>query len=203
MLFTFFKINNREQKRDDSPHFFNELKEKIENNPTTWISDHNEDYFIFDFHTKIFCKSIIYSINEQNFLLINSFDKTKINNITSFFSESFNLFPNTMKISTNSFKKIMELKYQIVELDAIIHDPIVEEISISGTDIHDAEFYQIIMEKGEIQKITIYFDEIEGDRIGSVVKLFSDSKMSVIPELDPQELLKIFKIIVQEIAIDQ
>ncbi|MDD1690627.1 MAG: hypothetical protein LUQ66_08210 [Methanoregula sp.] len=86
-------------------------------------------------------------------------------------------------------------------MEAIIHGPILEEITISGSDIHDAEFYQLIMEKGEIRKVVVYLDTIQNLQIGAVIKIFSDGKISIIPEIQVDRVVSIFDKILKGLEI--
>jgi hypothetical protein len=196
MLFTFFKIENHSH---DLNKIFNCFTNNDNIESVTWNQE-KKSFQIF-FNNSELSKCVVVQIADYQFLLVNTFDKEKIKNTLSFFSEVFPVSFRPIEIATNEFKKILNTDYQIVELVAIINGPITEEITLSGVDIHEAEFYQLMMEKGEIRKIVIFLPFPQNDQVGTVVKIFFDGKFSIIPEIKNDLVITIFEKIMKGLEI--
>lgn len=196
MLFTFFEIKSPASIVKDIHNFL--AHKSYSDDPRFQEVDNS---LILYFSQSGFSNCIITQFDDKPYLLANTFDISKIQKIESFLSINFQMTITPVKISTTSFKNILKLNYPIIELDAIIHEPIYEEISISGTDIQNSEFYKLIIEEGEIQKLVFYLDSIDDERIGGVIKIFHDGKISIIPELKLETIPKLFNHILKRLEI--
>lgn len=196
MLYSFYNVDNGQINLNDI-----QKKLVIIEDPPLKIYRQEKIIFI-DFQMQSNIKSIILNHREKSYVFINAFERAKIDIVTNFFKNILNINFSPVHISTDSFKKMIKLDYQIVEMDATLHDPIIEDISISGTNIHEAELYNLIMNKGEIQKIVIYFDKLNIIKIGAVVKLFAEGKINIIPEFNEDTVSIIFNKILEGLEID-
>jgi hypothetical protein len=196
MLFTFFEITILSENLID---IHNQLIKK--QSGIFQLLNEKENFIIINFPQSEYSNCIITKFDNQAYILVNTFDKSKIAELESFFSSNFQISFNSIKIATDSFKKILKFNYPIIELDAICHEPIFEEISISGTDIRNNELFQLTIENCEIQKLVIYIDSIGSEKRGGVVKIFFDGKFSIIPEFKFDIIPYLFTQLLKELEI--
>lgn len=158
-------------------------------------------YFTYNSENNLICIPIIF--RKKLFLLLNTFDGEKAQTFKSFIQTNIGLSMSNKELHNDSFKNLINSKSKIVEISAIINDQIVEEISISGSDLQNSSLYDLIMDKGHIRKIVLYADEIGTDKIAALVKIFSDGKFSIIPEIDIGTVVSLVSDLFERFKLEQ
>jgi len=135
------------------------------------------------------------------FFLLNTFENNKITKFKSLFENATSLSLSIMVFSSDSLKRMLNENGKIVEITAIIHDFVTDEISISGSDLRSSEFYDSIINKGEIKKLVMYLDE-PTKNLQALIKIFSDGRISIIPELEFVKVKSLLSYLLERLKIE-
>lgn len=173
MLFKLLKVESKD-KNEEILNFIDKRKELN----VVFFGQNETLYFSLPDEPNV--KIVPLFFDNNLFFLLNTFDIGKIEKIKLWFEHITNSPFSIFTFSNDFFKKMLDENDKIVEINAVIHDFITDEISISGSDLHSSEFYETIIKKGEIKKIVLYLDEPEQ----ALIKVFYDGRISIIPELD-------------------
>ena len=194
MLFKIVKITNGDERED----LLKVLSETNEINP---VFDDNNKLLCLNYNTEFELKVIPLFFKEDLFFLLNTFEKRKIDNFKTWFEGITNSSFSLITFTNNSFKGMINENGKIVELTAIIHDYVTNEVSISGSDLKSSEFHTSIIEKGEIKKIVLYLDDDVGD-LKALIKIFSDGRIGIIPEFEFEKAKSLVTYVLERLEIE-
>lgn len=194
MLFKIVKITNGNEKEDS-------LKVLSETNEINPVFDDKKELLYLNYNTDFELKVIPLFFNESLFFLLNTFEKSKIDNFKIWFEGITDSPLSEITFTNDSFKGMINGNGKIVELTAIIHDYVTDEISISGSDLKSSEFYTSIIEKGEIKKIVLYLDEPD-ENLKALLKIFYDGRISIIPELEFKQIKSLITYVLKRLKIE-
>jgi len=166
---------------------------------TKLVYNENNDIFYFHYIPEKEILVIPIPFEQKLAFLINTFEKDKVLSFISSFKNIISLDISRVHFKNQSFKNIVSSNCSVVEISAIVNDSMLEEISISGSDIKNSEFYKMILDNGEINKIVLYLDV---DHFNCVVKVFVDGKISIIPELNSNQTKLVFSHLLKRLEIE-
>ena len=193
MLFKIVKITSDKNHND----LFNLLSE---NDEIEYVLDDSNELLYFS-HENDFEMKIVPLIFNENFLfLFNTFENSRIENFKKWFENIADSSFSVITFTNDSFKKIIDGDCKIVEMTAIIHDCVTDEISISGSDLKTSEFYTSIIEKGEIKKLVLYLDYDEN--LNALMKIFYDGRISIIPEFEFKRVKSLVTYVLERLEIE-
>ena len=193
MLFKIVKITS------DKNH--NDLSNLLSDNDEieSVLDDSNE--LLYFSHENDFEMKIVPLIFNGNFLfLFNTFENRRIEFFKKWFENIADSSFSAITFTNNSFKEIINGDCKIVEMTAIIHDSVTDEISISGSDLKTSEFYTSIIEKGEIKKLVLYLDYDEN--LNALMKIFYDGRISIIPEFEFKRVKSLVTYVLERLEIE-
>ena len=193
MLFKIVKITS------DKNH--NDLSNLLSDNDEieSVLDDSNE--LLYFSHENDFEMKIVPLIFNENFLfLFNTFENRRIEFFKKWFENIADSSFSAITFTNNSFKEIINGDCKIVEMTAIIHDSVTDEISISGSDLKTSEFYTSIIEKGEIKKLVLYLDYDEN--LNALMKIFYDGRISIIPEFEFKRVKSLVTYVLERLEIE-
>jgi len=194
MLFKIVKITSN-KKNDDLLKFLSETSEI-----DTFFDEKNEIlYFSYDDDLKM--KVVPLFFNGNFLFLLNTFEKRKIDNFKIWFEDIADSLLSVINFTNDSFKEMINGNCKIVEMTAIIHDNVTDEISISGSDLQTSEFYTSIIEKGEIKKLVLYLDD-DNENLKALMKIFYDGRISIIPELEFKQVKSLVTYVLERLEIE-
>lgn len=194
MLFKIVKITSS-KKNDDLLKFLSGTNEI-----DTFFDDKNEIlYFSYDDDFKM--KVVPLFFNGNFLFLLNTFEKRKIDNFKIWFEDIADSLLSVINFTNDSFKEMINGNCKIVEMTAIIHDNVTDEISISGSDLQTSEFYTSIIEKGEIKKLVLYLDD-DDENLKALMKIFYDGRISIIPELEFKQVKSLVTYVLERLEIE-
>jgi len=193
MLFKIVKITSDKNHND----LFNLLSgtDEIES-----VLDDSNELLYFNYKND-FEMNIVPLIFNGNFLfLFNTFENRRIDIFRQWFEGIANSSFSVITFTNDSFKEIIDGDCKIVEMTAIIHDSVTDEISISGSDLKTSEFYTSIIEKGEIKKLVLYLDYDEN--LNALMKIFYDGRISIIPEFEFKRVKSLVTYVLERLEIE-
>lgn len=194
MLFKIVKITSS-KKNDNLLTFLSETNEI-----DTVFDDRNEIlYFSYDDDYKMKVVPLIF--NDNFLFLLNTFENSKIDNFKIWFEDIADSLLSVITFTNDSFKEMINGNCKIVEMTAIIHDNVTDEISISGSDLQTSEFYTSIIEKGEIKKLVLYLDD-DDENLKALMKIFYDGRISIIPELEFKKVKSLVTYVLERLEIE-
>jgi len=184
MLFTVLKNTDPGQL---PKKIFSKLKEGTQFN----FEESRNNFCIFTFDE---IKGIVITYSEYQYFFLNTFNPTKISEFEEYYFKFVNDQIKRIKFNFDIFKRqIVEKKYKIIEIEAFTGDPICEEILISGADLEKSKEFQDIIHNGQIKKVVLYFQNLNQTNEGFILKIFSEGKLSIIPDFDFDYLNEFFK----------
>jgi len=133
--------------------------------------------------------------------LLNTFEKSKFDKFKKWFEDIADLSLSVITFTNYSFKEMIKGNCKIVEITAIIHDYVTDEISITGSDLQTSEFYTSIIENGEIKKLVLYLDE-DDEKLKALIKIYSDGRIIIIPELEFKQLKSLVTYVLERLEIE-
>ena len=164
------------------------------------VFDDNSELSYFSYKNEFEMKIVPLIFNGNILFLFNTFENSKIENFKKLFEDIADSSFSVITFTNDSFKEIIDGDCKIVEMTAIIHDSVTDEISISGSDLKTSEFYTSIIEKGEIKKLVLYLDYDEN--LNALMKIFYDGRISIIPEFEFMKVKSLVTYVLERLEIE-
>lgn len=195
MLFKIVKITSSKNNDD----LLNLLSETDKISP---IFDERNNLLYFSYDNGFNIKVVPLIFNGNFLFLLNTFENSKIDNFKIWFEDIADSLLSVITFTNDSFKEMINGNCKIVEMTAIIHDNVTDEISISGSDLKTSEFYTSIIEKGEIKKLVLYLDDDDDGNLKALMKIFYDGRISIIPELEFKKVKSLVTSVLERLEIE-